>query len=116
MTRDVFISYSSKDAVTANAVCTTLEQDGLSCWIAPRDASPGDYYAESLIEGIMASRTLVLLLSSHSNRSPQVLREVERAVSKDIPMVPFRIEEVELSESMEFYISSQHWLDATSVP
>ncbi|HXQ15450.1 MAG TPA: toll/interleukin-1 receptor domain-containing protein [Caulobacteraceae bacterium] len=39
---DVFISYSSKDKTTADAICALLERDGAKCWIAPRDILPGE--------------------------------------------------------------------------
>jgi hypothetical protein len=37
---DVFISYSSKDKTVADSVCAKLEQEKISCWIAPRDILP----------------------------------------------------------------------------
>jgi hypothetical protein len=46
MARDVFISYSSKDKPTADAVCATLEANGIRCWIAPRDVVPGSDWGE----------------------------------------------------------------------
>ncbi len=55
---------------------------------------------------------MVLILSSHANVSPQVLREVERAVNRGIPVLPLRIEDFDLSDSLEYFLSSAHWLDA----
>ena len=37
----VFISHSSKDRVTADAICAHLESAGINCWIAPRNIEPG---------------------------------------------------------------------------
>lgn len=116
MAHDVFISYSSIDKAAADAMCATLESKNIRCWIAPRDVLPGTEYAQAIIDGISESRMLILLLSSHSNTSPQVMREVERAVSKGITILPFRIEDVTLSKSMEYFVSSQHWLDALTPP
>ena len=116
MAHDVFISYSSKDKPVADAVCATLESNGVRCWIAPRDVAPGVAYAESLVNGLSHSRLMVLVFSANSNRSPQVLREVERAVSKGLPILPLRIEDAPMSQEMEYYISSQHWLDALTPP
>ncbi len=116
MAHDAFISYSSKDKPTADAVCATLESRGIRCWIAPRDVLPGEEYAASIINAIHASRILVLVFSSGANQSPQVLREVERGVSRGLPILPLRIENVSPSASMEYYISSQHWLDALTEP
>ena len=116
MAHDVFISYSSKDKQVADAVCSTLESNGMRCWIAPRDVLAGEEYAASLVYGLSDSRLMVLVFSAGSNRSPQVLREVERAVSKGLPILPLRIEDVPMSPAMEYYISSRHWLDALTPP
>jgi WD40 repeat protein/tetratricopeptide (TPR) repeat protein len=113
---DVFLSYSAKDKPVADAVCATLEQKGFRCWIAPRDIVAGKGWSESIIEGIEQSRLLVLVFSANSNASQQVIREVERAVAKRIPIIPFRVENLAPSKAMEYFISSQHWLDAYTPP
>jgi len=116
MAHDVFISYSSHDKVIANAVCATLEKNAIRCWIAPRDVSPGEPWASSLVRAIQESQLFVLILSQGSNASGQVLREVEQAVDRGIPIIPLRIENVEPTEAMRYYIKSLHWLDAMSPP
>jgi hypothetical protein len=116
LAHDVFISYASRDKVVADAVCATLESSRVRCWIAPRDVPPGASYAEALIDALNQSRILVLVFSVSSNSSQQVMREVERAVSKGIPIIPLRIEAVTPSKSMEYFISTQHWLDALTPP
>ena len=116
MAYDVFISYSAKDKPTADAACSALEAAGVRCWVAPRDVVPGRSWAGSIVEAIGASRVMVLIFSSHSNSSQQVLREVERAVHKGVIIVPFRIEDVPPSADMEYYISTPHWLDALTPP
>src|SRR5262245_52048549 len=116
MAFDVFISYSSKDKTTANAVCGALESAGVRCWIAPRDVHPGIEYAAGIIEGIDSCRIMVLIFSSSANASPQIHREIERGVSKGLTIIPFRIEEIAPTEAMEFYLGSIHWLDAMTPP
>jgi TolB-like protein/Tfp pilus assembly protein PilF len=116
MNKPVFISYSSKDKEVAQAVCTALESEGVGAWMAPRDILPGRHYGESIVEAIAASKLMVLVFSSHSNASGQVLREVERAVSKGLAIVTFRIEDVFPTKSMEYFLSSQHWMDALAAP
>lgn len=116
MARDVFISYSSLDAAIADAVCAGVEEEGVGCWIAPRDILPGREWADAIIDGINGARTLVVVLSARSNDSVQVAREVERATSKGIPVIPFRIEDVKPTKSMEYFLSASHWLDAFVPP
>jgi len=116
MAHDIFISYSANDKPTADAVCATLEARGLRCWIAPRDVLPGADWSEAIIDAIAGSRALVLVFSQHANTSQQVRREVERAVHKGIAVVPMRIADVPMSKSLEYFISTPHWLDALTPP
>jgi hypothetical protein len=113
---DVFISYSSKDKPAADTVCALLERDGVRCWIAPRDILPGREWAESILHGISRARVFVLVFSAAANTSPQVRREVERAVHNEVPIIPFRVEDVAPNESLEYFISTPHWLDAFTPP
>jgi hypothetical protein len=112
MAHDVFLSHSHVDKVFADAICHKLEAAGTRCWVAPRDIRPSEDWAEAIINAMDTARVLVLVFSSSSNSSPQVRREVERAVSKGLHVLPFRIENVPLSKSLEYFISTQHWLDA----
>lgn len=116
MAHDVFISYSSHDKPTADAACAALEAQGHRCWIAPRDVLPGMDYGEAIVDAIHAARIMVLVYSGRANTSPQIRREVERAVSTGSTIIPFRIEDVPMSKSLEYYISSPHWLDALTPP
>ncbi len=59
---------------------------------------------------------MVLVFSANANHSPQIKREVERAVNKGIPIIPLRIENISPSLALEYFISSQHWLDAFTRP
>ena len=116
MAHDVFISYSSKDKPLADAVCAIVEARGIRCWVAPRDVLPGNTYGKAIIKAINESRILVLIFTAASNSSPQVMREIERAVSKGLIIIPLRIENILPSEDIEFFISSSHWLDAVTPP
>ncbi len=113
---DVFISYSAKDKAIADAVCFALESRKIRCWIAPRDVRAGIPYAEALLEALDGCRVMVLLLSSNSNTSPQVMREVERAASKGAYIIPVRIEDIALSPSLQFFIGPIQWIDAMTPP
>jgi hypothetical protein len=116
MSRDVFVSYSVPDHDCAVELVARLEARGLSVWIAPRDISPAADWAEEIIDAISSARLMVLVFSSHSNASPQVRREVERAVHKQIPVLTFRLEDIVPSKSLEYFLSSQHWLDGFPAP
>jgi tetratricopeptide (TPR) repeat protein len=116
MAHDVFISHSSVDKPTADAIVASLEANGIRCWIAPRDIEPGSDWSESIVEAMEQASAMVLVFSANSNTSPQIRREIESAVSAGIPLIPFRIEDVLPSKSLQYFIGPQHWLDAWTPP
>lgn len=110
----IFLSHSSKDAEEARRVCELLEQNDIPCFIAPRDIRLGKEYAEEIVDGIDQAAAVILLLSEEANKSPHVLREVERAVSRSIPILVYKLEEVTLSKSMEYFLMTHQWMNAQS--
>jgi TIR domain len=116
MANEVFVSYSQPDRACAFELVAQLEANGVACWIAPRDITPAADWAAAIIEAITNARIMVLVFSASSNASPQVRREVERAVHKQVRILPFRIEDVLPSQSLEYFLSAAHWLDAFPAP
>jgi len=116
MAHNVFISYSHKDKYVTDAVCSILEQNKIRCWIAPRDITPGVPFAEAIIDGIKGSKVFILVYSSNSNHSQQVIKEVDRAVHHGLAIIPLRLEDVPMSKQLEYYVSDVHWLDALTPP
>lgn len=116
MAHDVFISHSAKDKTTADAVCAMLESNGVRCWIAPRDVTPGMEWGQCIIEAIEQSRIMILVFTAHANESSQIRREIERAVNHGVAILPVRIEDVLPGKALEFFIGNVHWLDALTPP
>ena len=116
MTGKIFISHSTQDKKIADKIIEYLESEEFTCWVAPRDISPGMDWAESIIDGIDSASLMILIVSNWSNKSPQVRREVERAVSKGVTIIPLITEKIELSKWMQYYVSAHQWIDASSVP
>jgi hypothetical protein len=116
MAHDVFISHSSSDKAVADAVCAGLENTGIRCWIAPRDVQPGRSFAGEIARAIKNSKAMVLIFSARSNNSEQVLREVQLAVTAQLHIVQFRIENVILNDDLSYFLSTPHWLDALTPP
>lgn len=116
MPYEVFVSYAHQDKVTADAVCALLEQRGIRCWIAPRDIEPGADWGAAVINAIKSCRAVVLVFSAAANTSPQILREVERAVHLGVPVIPVRLEDVMPEGALEYHLGTVHWLDAMNPP
>lgn len=108
----IFLSHSSTDSKLATEVCAMLEANGHSCFIAPRDIRSGHEYAQELVDGIDGADVMLLLLSKRANDSPHVLREVERAVSKNKPIIVYKLENFTLNKSMEYFLMTHQWLDS----
>ncbi len=107
----IFISHSSLNSDAAEKLCAMLEARGFNCFIAPRDIRSGYEYAEELVNGIDNSDLVVLLLSKDANDSPHVLREVERAVSKKKSIIVYKLEEVTLTKSLEYFLMTHQWVN-----
>jgi len=116
MAHDVFVSHSVKDKATAEKIVAYLERDSIRCWVAPRDVVPGADWGESIIDALESSRVMVLIFSAHANVSSQIKREVERAVDKNVYTIPLRIEDIEPTRSLEYFISTSQWMDAFPPP
>jgi formylglycine-generating enzyme required for sulfatase activity len=116
MPHDVFISYVEEDRAQAIQTCDVLELAGIRCWIAPRNIAPGRTWGAAIIEAITQCRVMVLIFSSRTNLSRQVARELERADSKRVPVVPFRIEDAPPSGDLEYFLGSIQWFDAFEGP
>ena len=84
--------------------------------MAPRDITPGINFAEAIVKAIDESQVFVLIFSGDTNTSEYIVREVQAAVNKGIPIIPFRIENVKPTKAMAFYLSTPHWLDAMTPP
>ena len=113
---EVFVSYSQPDRDIALGLVAHLETHEVRCWVAPRDVPPASDWAEQIVEAIARAAVMVLVFSSSANGSPQVRREVERAVHRNVRVLPFRVEDVLPSRSLEYFLSTQHWLDAFPPP
>jgi hypothetical protein len=116
MAHDVFISYSHVDKAAADACCATLERAGIRCWIAPRDITPGAEWSAAIVNAIDQCRVIVVIFSSNANNSRQIRREVERAITAGVTVLPVRIENVVPTESLAYFMSTVHWLDALTPP
>ena len=107
----VFISHSSKDRETADAICAHLESAGIKCWIAPRDIDPGTTWTQGIMQGLEACRVLILVFSEHANDSDHVQREVAKAFSSGLAVIPFRIKDVLPNQSLSYFLDTVQWLD-----
>lgn len=108
---DVFVSYSTKDTVTAFAVVDAFEQQGISCWIAPRNIPNGTLWADAIDNAIEHSRIFLVIVSENSINSKQVPKEIALAISSCDHIIPLRIDQTDLVGSFRYYLSDYQWVD-----
>jgi hypothetical protein len=116
MAHDVFISHATPDKPIAVGVCERLEAAEIRCWIAPRDILPGQNWGACIVRAIRESRVLILILSAGANESPQIEREIQLAVHHKVAILPFRIQDVRPSDSLQYFLGAAQWLDAMPPP
>src|SRR6266404_2097112 len=116
MAHDVFISHSTKDKAVGDAVCSTLEAAKIRCWIGPRDVQPGREFPGEITRAIRECKVMVLIFSTHSNTSSDVLREVQLAAEAHHHVLQFKIEDVAPNDDLKYFLSAPHWLDALTPP
>lgn len=113
--KKVFISYKSQNKKIADRICSFLESNGYSCWIAPRDEPAGEDYGAKIIEAIKRCKVLVLVASSFINESKHVLSEVTHAFDMDKPIICYMTEDFVFSNSLEYRLNNKHKIFATDL-
>jgi hypothetical protein len=112
---DIYIchNHGRHDRTIASVIKDRLEERGYRCLLDPC-LPPGEAEGAAA-KDLFGCRAMVLVFSEAANRSEQVHREVERARSREIPIVPFRIEDVTPRGPLEFltYIA---WIDGFNPP
>lgn len=102
---DVFISYSSSEFNNVNAIKNILEKNNITCWMAPHSISIGSSYANEIPLAIKKCRMFLLMVSTSSQNSLWVQKEVSLALSYGKTVLPFMLENCELTDSFNFYLT-----------
>ena len=110
--KEIFISYSTADVENAEAVRDTLENNGLSCWMAPRDIPGGSNYTREIPIAIRNCTVFVLILSQNAQNSHWVLKELDSAVNAGKVILPFMLENFDLSDEFQFLLTGTQWYTA----
>ena len=74
----------------------------------------GGAYAAQIVHAIKECSVLVLIFSKYVNESEHVGNEIDRAFNANKPIIPFVIENTEINEELDYYLSRKHWLVALS--
>ena len=105
-----FISHASSDSAQATRLTSLLEQHGVRCWVAPRDVTPGQPYADEIVHGIEGCAAFVLLATSASLASRNVLNELEQAHRSARVIYTVMVNQPKLPGDVSYYVARLHWL------
>ena len=106
MNEYVFISYKSEQKSIALKIKTILEENGITCWMAPESIPGGSNYAAEITQAISQCKEFVVILSEQSQNSAYVLKEIDVAIKKNKNILPFQVEPIVLNDSIEYYFSN----------
>ncbi|MFI5202388.1 MAG: TIR domain-containing protein, partial [Candidatus Kapaibacterium sp.] len=102
---DIFISYSRKDSEQAEQLAELLASAGLSCWIDKAGIEAATSWSKEIVQAIDQCSTFVVLLSTASNESTNVHKEVSLASEKKKKILPLDLEPVPLSEDLQYHLA-----------
>lgn len=111
-----FISYSSKDEAFVANLIDILKSCQISYWKAPEMLSSGTNYAREIPKAIQECKFFILVLSSSSQESIWVEKEVDVAICAKKKIVPIKIDSKPLSDVYRFYLNNVQFIDAQVVP
>ena len=110
MSKQIFISHSSKDTDRALSLCHSLEERGYSCWIDARDIKAGKSYAKTIMEAINECIVFIFLYSRDSNKSKHVVNEIDRAFNADKVIITLRLDDTQMEEEFDYYLCRKQWI------
>ncbi len=108
--KKVFISYSSKDFLYARGIAAMLKEIGVSYWKAPEMIPPGSNYAREIPAAIRDCDVFLILVSSFSQRSMWVEKELDSALNNRKEILPIKLDEEPLNELFGFYLNNVQML------
>lgn len=103
----VFISYSTANQSSADAVRALFLRNGISAWMAPYNIPAGCEYAEVIADALSGCACLVLVLTARAQDSVWVKKEINLAVSDGKTIIPIKLEDIVLNSSMRLYLNDQ---------
>ncbi len=104
---DVFISYSSKQAIEANKIFNFLKSQNIKCWMAPYSIPTGSNYLDEIPTAITKMKVMILLLTPDSESSPWVQKEVSSAIGANKIVFPYKLYNFNLSPRFTFLLDGE---------
>ena len=108
----IFISYKSEQYNIARRIRQFLEEKRYPCWMAPESIPAGNSYMHEIPIAIRSCDVFLLVISAESQRSQWVQKEIDRAVKFDKHIIPFHVDDSELTDAIDFVLSNNQRIEA----
>jgi hypothetical protein len=105
MSARIFISYSRQNSEFARRLELQLNEHGFQAWLDTHELRMGQLWREEIVQAISACDYFVLLLSSRSVKSENVVRELSLAEASSKPILPVMLEPVEIPDAMKYQLA-----------
>ncbi|MBL63211.1 MAG: hypothetical protein CMI30_07345, partial [Opitutae bacterium] len=102
---DVFVSYSSHDRAIVLPLVESLRQQGYNVWVDQGGLHGASQWSEQIVAAIEETSSFILVSSSHSFASHNVVKETSLASEQRKPIIPVFIEEVEVPPSLQYQLA-----------
>lgn len=102
---NIFCSYSRRDSPFAERIVNFVSSRGYSVWMDQSGIDGASIWTESIVEAIDESGAVILLVSSHSVKSPHVLKEISLAMGKNKVVFPLIIEKTDLPRTFQYILA-----------
>ncbi|MBQ8826763.1 MAG: toll/interleukin-1 receptor domain-containing protein [Oscillospiraceae bacterium] len=109
---DVFISYSTKDQKIAENLIRQLEANNISYWICRSKISAGDRWASEIVEALDNCKVFLLIVSRNSLASEQVPKEINLALDRHIPIIPYKTDNSPITGEFAYHLANIHRIQA----
>jgi hypothetical protein len=114
--KDVFISYASRDWERVAPIMDALESAGISMWRDQNEILGGECYGSAIVHAIQNSKVLILMCSNASLRSKDVNQEIRLAWKYGVPYLPLLLEVISFPEQVEYWLEGNQWIEILDHP
>ena len=111
MPADVFISYSSNDQDRVVKLADKLRSAGVSIWVDESGIGAATLWSQEIAEAINECKVLVLMVTSKSVASENVVKEVSLAAEQRKKILPVILEPTEIPKSLQYHLAGIQHLD-----
>ncbi len=105
--KQVFVSYSSKDADWAEKITKYLREKGIICWKAPEDIPTGSNYQIEIPKGLRETYILLVILTENSEKSKWCYKEIGSAIGSGHIVVPVKIDDYASTDQFNFLMDGE---------